>query len=60
MPMICNQVKGKLQEMVDNRRFGLHLAGRKPEDPSVSTLLPMLIGSIVIVVIGVIVGLILY
>jgi len=60
MPMICNQVKGKLREIVDNRGLGLHLVGRKPEDPSVSTLLPMLVGSIVIVVIGVIVGLILY
>ena len=60
MPMICNMVKGKLRAMAGDTNLGLHLAGRKPSNPEVSTLVPMLVGSILIVIFGVIFGLVFY
>lgn len=58
MQPMCSQITSKCRAAAGSSRLLLHLAGLKAEGPSMSTLLPMLIGSIVIVVIGVIVGLI--
>lgn len=58
MKPVYNQIMSKCREATGGGRLSLHLVGRKPEDPSISTLLPMLTGSIVIVIIGVVVSLI--
>ncbi|HEX7390965.1 MAG TPA: hypothetical protein VF286_12710 [Acidiphilium sp.] len=60
MPMICNVVKGKLRAMTGNSELGMHIAGVKPTNPEISTLVPMLVGGIVIVILGCVLGLVFY
>lgn len=57
---VCNQIKSKCREVAGNGWLRYLSSGRNSTDPSIATLLPMLVGGILIVVIGIIVGLIVY